>query len=128
MPHSPLYQKILAEAANDRTAGRARTFAGTAPSRVSNVPVRHAPVIPAERLRELPLHEIAQHIERDWPNVNYAARPYLDALKECDGNGATFGPARESAKTLALYFLSNATPWHGENARLVKAELRRRFR
>lgn len=27
-----------------------------------------------------PLHAIATAVEHDWANVNYAARPYLDAM------------------------------------------------
>lgn len=27
-----------------------------------------------------PIYEIAEEIEKTWPKVNYAARPYLDAM------------------------------------------------
>ncbi len=127
MPHSELYQKILREAAGQaRKPARPRS-AGVAPARVSNAPVRHAPNYDAATVATLPLYEIARLIAADWHNVNYAARPYLDALHECDGNGATGGPARESAKSVALYFLNNAKTWRGYNARLIKAELIARF-
>ena len=38
-----------------------------------------------------PIYEIANEIERKWAKVNYAARPYLDAMKEVTNIGdATF--------------------------------------
>ena len=71
------------------------------------------------------LNTIAADIEQKWQNVNYAARPYLDAmhkLKSVDDKYYT-----DSAKTVVLYFLSNATGWRGENARAIKAELKAMF-
>ena len=71
------------------------------------------------------LNTIAADIEQKWQNVNYAARPYLDAmhtLKSVDDKYYA-----DSAESVVLYFLSNATGWRGENARAIKAELKAMF-
>lgn len=66
---------------------------------------------------------IASEIRRDWGSkINYAARPYLDAMRSLDGMSDTYG--HDSAKSVILYFLSNASTWRGETAKRVKAELR----
>ena len=68
------------------------------------------------------LNTIAADIEQKWQNVNYAARPYLDAmhtLKSIDDKCYA-----DSAESVVLYFLSNAKGWRGENARTIKAELK----
>ena len=68
------------------------------------------------------LNKIAADIEQKWQNVNYAARPYLDAmhtLKSIDDKYYA-----DSAESVVLYFLSNAKGWRGENARTIKAELK----
>jgi len=64
------------------------------------------------------LREIAIEIDSDWTKVNFAARPYLDAMKNGDYNGS------DSARSVVLYFLSNASTWRGPVAREVKAELK----
>ena len=68
------------------------------------------------------LNTIAADIEQKWQNVNYAARPYLNAmhtLKSIDDKYYA-----DSAESVVLYFLSNAKGWRGENARTIKAELK----
>lgn len=69
------------------------------------------------------LYEIAREIQDDWrPKVNYAAVPYLEAMHELgDITDMFYG---DSAKSVVLYFLSNAQTWRGETARRVKAELK----
>jgi hypothetical protein len=69
-----------------------------------------------------PLYEIAREIRKDWHKVNYAAKPYLDAM-------ASLGSVEDkyhydSGKSVVLYFLSNASSWRGETAKRIKAELR----
>ena len=64
-----------------------------------------------------PLYKIAQEIRKEWTNVNYAARPYLDAMWY-DSYGYDDG------KSIVLYFLANAGTWRGEAARRIKAELK----
>lgn len=69
-----------------------------------------------------PIHVIAAEIESDWKKVNYAARPYLDAMHCLSSIDSNYG--FDSAKSVVLYFLSNANSWRGETARRIKAELK----
>lgn len=69
------------------------------------------------------LHEIAKEVRADWKNVNYAAEPYLSALETLGDIKESYG--FDSGKSVVRYFLANATGWRGENARRIKAELKR---
>ncbi len=69
-----------------------------------------------------PLHSIARDILNHWPRVNYAAKPYLAAMREL--NGITDDYLFDSGRSIVAYFLSNATTWRGEDARRIKAELK----
>lgn len=69
-----------------------------------------------------PISTIAREIRRDWKNVNYAARPYLDAMFSLDTINDKYG--YDSAKSIVAYFLGNAGSWRGETAKSIKAELR----
>lgn len=68
------------------------------------------------------LATIATDIEKNWENVNYAARPYLDAMHCLEGIRDSYG--FDSGKSIVLYFLSNASSWRGPEARRIKAELK----
>lgn len=68
------------------------------------------------------IRDIATEIRNDWRNVNYAAAPYLDAMSSLDSVNDSYGA--ESARTIVLYFLSNASSWRGDTARRVKKELK----
>lgn len=68
------------------------------------------------------LAEIAWEIRKDWKNVNFAAKPYLDAMFSLSSVRGYYG--MESARSIVLYFLSNASTWRGKTARRVKAELK----
>lgn len=65
---------------------------------------------------------IALDVLKDWKKVNYAARPYLDAMMYLHTINESYGS--DSAKSIVLYFLSNASSWRGEVAKRVKAELK----
>lgn len=69
-----------------------------------------------------PLYQIARDIRKDWKNVNYAAKPYLDALGSLDQ--VTDNYYLDSGKSMVLYFLANAGAWRGETAKVIKAELK----
>lgn len=73
-----------------------------------------------------PLYEIATEIENNWERVNYAARPYLDAMHHVSGIRDTY--YHDSCETVVMYFLANAATWRGDVARRVKAELNARLR
>lgn len=68
------------------------------------------------------LREIAREVRRDWKNVNFAAEPYLSAMSSLDTMNDMYG--YDDARSIVLYFLSNANSWRGETARRVKKELR----
>jgi hypothetical protein len=68
------------------------------------------------------LRQIASDIDSTWSNVNYAARPYLNAMYSCNGIDDMYG--MDSAKSIVLYFLSNASAWRGADAKRIKAELK----
>lgn len=68
------------------------------------------------------LSEIAQEIRKEWPNANYAAVPYLDAMRSMASVNDTYG--LDDGKTIVLYFLANAGTWRGEAAKRIKAELK----
>lgn len=69
-----------------------------------------------------PLYEIAREVRSDWKNVNYAAKPYLDAMGTLDSINEKY--VFDSGASIVLYFLSNANSWRGEVAKRVKAELK----
>ena len=75
-------------------------------------------------LEELTLAQIAGIIRQDWQKVNYAAKPYLEAMQSLHSVKSSFG--YDSGKTVVLYFLSNASGWRGETAKAVKLELKNR--
>lgn len=68
------------------------------------------------------IRSIALDIESEWPKVNYAARPYLDAMLELNSINDKY--YEDSAKSVILYFLSNASSFRGERAKVLKAELK----
>lgn len=67
------------------------------------------------------LNTIAKEINKDWKNVNFAARPYLDAMYNL--NKITDSYYFDSGRSIVLYFLNNASTWRGETARRIKTEL-----
>jgi hypothetical protein len=69
------------------------------------------------------LHLIAQEIAADWaPDVNFAAKPYLEAMFSLGKITDRYG--MDNGRDIVLYFLSNARTWRGETARRIKAELK----
>jgi hypothetical protein len=69
-----------------------------------------------------PLYQIASEIRKDWGSkVNYAAKPYLDAMASLDSINDRY--IMDSGRSIVAYFLSNASSWRGETAKRIKAEL-----
>jgi hypothetical protein len=69
-----------------------------------------------------PLSQIVGEIRKDWKPVNYAAKPYLEAMECLSSIKDNYG--MDSGKSIVLYFLSNASQWKGETAKRVKLELK----
>ena len=65
---------------------------------------------------------IAREISREWKNVNYAAKPYLQALLYVDTAADKYG--YDSADNLVRYFLANASGYRGEAAKAHKTALK----
>lgn len=68
-----------------------------------------------------PLYVIAEEIHKDWKKVNFAAVPYLTAMRTMNSIKEDFG--YDSGTSIVLYFLSNASTWRGDTARRIKNEL-----
>jgi len=68
------------------------------------------------------IRSIALDIRREWIKGNYAAKPYLDARMELNSINDKY--YNDSAKSVVLYFLSNASSFRGERAKALKAELK----
>ena len=69
-----------------------------------------------------PIHEIAAEIKYTWKAPYFGAKPYLDAMFYLNAPNDKYG--MDSAKSIILYFLSNATNWRGEDAKRIKSELK----
>lgn len=69
------------------------------------------------------LREIAAEIKADWKNwrSSYAAE-YLNAMSQLNTINDKY--YFDSADSIVLYFLSNATGWRGDTARRIKKELK----
>jgi hypothetical protein len=66
---------------------------------------------------------IAREIKREWANVNYGAKPYLNAMLSIDSPNDSYG--LDSAKSIVSYFLANASGYRGNNAKVHKMALKR---
>jgi hypothetical protein len=74
-------------------------------------------------LAHRPIHEVAREIRRTWgAKVNYAARPYLDAMMDLEKITDDYGA--DDGKSIIVYFLGNASSFRGEDAKRLKAELK----
>jgi hypothetical protein len=70
-----------------------------------------------------PLSTIAREIRKEWgAKVNYAAKPYLEAMSGLDKVSDSYG--YDDGKSIVLYFLSNASSFRGDAAKRIKAELK----
>lgn len=72
------------------------------------------------------ISQIAKEIKQDGGSkINYAARPYLDAMSYLGNTNDMYGA--DTAKSIVLYFLSNASSYRGETAKALKKELKQMF-
>jgi hypothetical protein len=75
------------------------------------------------------ISELARMAQRDWSKgkgVNFAAKPYLSAMRQMEKASDAYGA--DSGESVISYFLSNASSWRGPVAKQVKDELRRRLK
>ena len=88
-------------------------FAAVDPSTLANLP-------------RMSVKDIAGLISDDWKSVNFAARPYLDAMYSLNSVSDMY--MADTGTSVVAYFLCNASSWRGEVAKAVKKELQRRIR
>jgi len=69
-----------------------------------------------------PLYEIAAEIRKEWAKVNYAAKPYLEAMSELNLITDKYG--MDNAESIVAHFLVNASSFRGDTAKRIKAELK----
>lgn len=69
------------------------------------------------------LSTIAREIKKDWVKVYAGAKPYLDAMSSLNSINDMY--YSDSAKSVVLYFLSNAATWRGTKAKEIKQELKK---
>ena len=75
-----------------------------------------------QKIAVRPLNVIAGEISRLWEKPNFAAIPYLNAMRSLSSVNDSYG--YEDGSSVVLYFLSNASAWRGDDARRIKAELK----
>jgi hypothetical protein len=72
-----------------------------------------------------PLYTIAAEIRRDWgangKRIPISADVYLRPMETLTSINDNYH--MDTARSVVLYFLSNAATWRGETARRIKAEL-----
>lgn len=72
------------------------------------------------------LSRIAYEIRKNWPKVNFGAKPYLEAMASLNSINDAYG--FDSGKSIVRYFLCNAFTFRGEAAKAIKAELNKRLK
>jgi hypothetical protein len=70
-----------------------------------------------------PVYKIAEEILNDWQAPYFGARPYLTAMLTINSHCENYG--QDTAKSIILYFLSNASSYRGSKAKELKNELKK---
>ena len=91
------------------------------PYNMDSIPEGNENIGPSVTTTVRPLSSIARDVRKNWPNVNFAAKPYLDAMATMNSIDDNYG--MDSGKSVVAYFLSNATTWRGPEAKRIKLEL-----
>ena len=73
------------------------------------------------------LSEIAKDILQHWKNPYFGAKPYIQAMLLIHSTDPKAPYLAESAEDIVAYFLANATTFRGEDAKRIKAELRKQY-
>jgi hypothetical protein len=72
------------------------------------------------------ISDIALVIRDVWTKPYFGAEPYIQAMRHLSGVDSMYGA--DSGREIVMYFLANASRWHGAVAKLVKRELNRRLK
>jgi hypothetical protein len=68
------------------------------------------------------ISSIAKDIKKAWANPYFGAKPYLNAMEYLDNINDTY--IYDDAKNVIMYFLANASTFRGNDAKVLKAELK----
>lgn len=70
------------------------------------------------------ISDLARQIQADWKKPYFGAVPYIEAMSNIHGdiNSSYFN---DNAKSIVNYFLANAGTWRGDEARRIKAILKK---
>lgn len=69
-----------------------------------------------------PIYQIAADIRRAWAKPYFGAVPYLEAMSSLSSIEDRY--VEDSARSILLYFLANASTFRGEQAKAIKAEIK----
>jgi hypothetical protein len=69
--------------------------------------------------------EVAAAIRADWTTVHPYAEPYVEQLEQVRGGWDGKLRYGTEVRSVGLYLLGNLSRWKGEEARRVKAELKK---
>lgn len=69
-----------------------------------------------------PIHVIANDVRKNWRHIYFGAYPYLQAMMSLIDLTDRYGA--DDARSIILYFLSNASTWRGAVAKRIKQELK----
>lgn len=73
------------------------------------------------------LSEIAKDILQHWKNPYFGAKPYIQAMLLINSAEPNAPYLSEPAASIVAYFLANATTFRGEDAKRIKAELKKQY-
>jgi hypothetical protein len=68
------------------------------------------------------ISSIARDIKRVWVKPYFGAKPYLDAMMSLDNINSKY--MYDDARSVIMYFLANASTFRGNDAKVLKAELK----
>jgi hypothetical protein len=68
------------------------------------------------------ISSIAYDIKRVWAKPYFGAKPYLDAMTQLGSINDKF--IDDDARSIVMYFLANASTFRGNDAKVLKQELK----
>jgi hypothetical protein len=68
------------------------------------------------------ISSIARDIKRVWKTPYFGAKPYLQAMEYLDDINDSY--IYDDARSVIMYFLANASTFRGNDAKVLKAELK----
>ena len=68
------------------------------------------------------ISSIARDIKRVWIKPYFGAKPYLDAMTQLHSINDKY--IFDDAKSVIMYFLANASTFRGNDAKVLKLELK----